>query len=177
LTSRSTTIPRRSGAIRLRLIITTSAEARNNAYDRAIADFNEAIRLQPKADYFMSRGNAYSLKGDPTRAIADYDEALKLEPERAMAFNNRGVAWRDKGDRKKALADFKAAVALDPTLVVAKEHARQIEQIAAGAHPAKGAPLHALSDPTAYGPSEWAAWEPGACGSRLARARCQAHLC
>jgi tetratricopeptide (TPR) repeat protein len=129
--------------------------SRNNAYDRAIADFNEAIRLQPKADYFISRGNAYSLKGDPVRAIADYDEALKLEPERAMAFNNRGVAWRDKGDKKKALADFKAEVALDPTLVVDKEHARQIEQqIAAGARPAKGVPLHALSDPAADEPSQ-----------------------
>jgi tetratricopeptide (TPR) repeat protein len=103
----------------------------------------------------MSRGNAYSLKGDPVRAIADCDEALKLEPEQAMAFNNRGVAWRDKGDKKKALADFKAAVALDPTLVVAKDHARQIEQqIGAGARPAKGAPLHALSDPTAAEPSQ-----------------------
>jgi tetratricopeptide (TPR) repeat protein len=119
------------------------------------ADFNEAIRLQPKADYFMSRGNAYSLKGDPTRAIADYDEALKLEPERAMAFNNRGVAWRDKGDKKKALADFKAAIALDPTLVVAKDHARQIQQqTAAGPRPAKGVPLHALSDPAADEPSQ-----------------------
>jgi tetratricopeptide (TPR) repeat protein len=70
--------------------------ARNNAYDRAIADFNEAIRLQPKASYFMNRGNAFNLKGDPDRAIADYDEALRLEL--AMAYNNRGVApTRAKG--------------------------------------------------------------------------------
>ena len=105
-----------------------SLYARNNAYDRAIADFNEAIRLEPKASYFLNRGNAYNLKGDPDRAIADYNEALRLEPELAMAYNNRGVAWRDKGDRQRALADFKAAVEFDPDLVIAVEHQKKIEQ-------------------------------------------------
>lgn len=65
-----------------------------------------------------------------------------------MALNNRGVAWRDKGDKKKALADFKAAVALDPNLVVAKEHAQQIEQAKSGS------PLHALTDPFADDPPQ-----------------------
>ena len=116
-----------------------SLYARNNAYDRAIADFNEAIRLEPKASYFLNRGNAYNLKGDPDRAIADYNEALRLEPDLSMAYNNRGVAWRDKGDKERALADFSAAVRIDPDLVIAVEHRKRMEHdiASAGARPAK----------------------------------------
>jgi tetratricopeptide (TPR) repeat protein len=42
-------------------------------YDRAIADFNEAIRLNPKfAVAFSNRGSAYNQKGEYDRAIADF---------------------------------------------------------------------------------------------------------
>src|SRR6185503_12769589 len=45
--------------------------------DRAIADYNEAIRLDPKyAQALFNRGNAYYQKGDDDRAIADYNEAI-----------------------------------------------------------------------------------------------------
>jgi tetratricopeptide (TPR) repeat protein len=108
--------------------------------------------LLPKASYFLNRGNANNLKGDPDRAIADYDEALRLEPELAMAYNNRGVAWRDKGDKEHALADFSAAVRLDPDLAIALEHRKRMEQdiASASARPAKPpVPLHTSSVPAA----------------------------
>ena len=42
-------------------------------HDQAIADYNEAIKLDPKnAAAFRKRGNAYYDKGDMDRAIADY---------------------------------------------------------------------------------------------------------
>ena len=51
-------------------------------YDRAIADFGQAIRLEPKnVRIVMSRATAYEAKGDFARAIADYDQALKLDPK------------------------------------------------------------------------------------------------
>jgi tetratricopeptide (TPR) repeat protein len=51
-------------------------------HDRAIADCNEAIRLDPKnATAYNSRGNAYHDKGDNDRAIDDYNEALLLKPQ------------------------------------------------------------------------------------------------
>lgn len=50
-------------------------------YDRAIADFNEAIRIDPQSAFaYFSRGNAYSDNGDYDRAFADYDESLQLRP-------------------------------------------------------------------------------------------------
>jgi tetratricopeptide (TPR) repeat protein len=49
--------------------------------DRAIADFDEAIRIDPNhANAFNSRGNAYYAKGDRNRAIADYDRAIAINP-------------------------------------------------------------------------------------------------
>src|SRR2546421_12611482 len=43
--------------------------------DRAIADYNEAIRLDPERTLaFLGRGIAFSEKGDNDRAIADFSE-------------------------------------------------------------------------------------------------------
>src|SRR5665647_2576040 len=62
--------------------------------DRAIADYNEAIRLDPKhAKAFFGRGIAFSDKGDNDRAIADFNEAIRLDPKSAMAFDHRGSAY------------------------------------------------------------------------------------
>jgi tetratricopeptide (TPR) repeat protein len=55
-------------------------------YDRAIEDYNEALRLKPDfAQAFSDRGAALYFKGEYQKAIADYDEAIRLEPENARA--------------------------------------------------------------------------------------------
>lgn len=52
--------------------------------DRAIADYNHAIILQPRDDVaYYNRGNVYYFKGNYERAIADYDQAIKLKSEEA----------------------------------------------------------------------------------------------
>ena len=50
--------------------------------DRAVADFDQAIKLDPKyVAALYNRGNVFFVKKDFDRAIADYDLAIKLEPE------------------------------------------------------------------------------------------------
>jgi tetratricopeptide (TPR) repeat protein len=84
-------------------------------HDRAISDYDEAIRLDPKdAEFFAKRGDAYALKGEYDRAIADFDEAIKLDPKNAVAFRNRGNAYLDKGDYDRAIADLDEAIRLNP---------------------------------------------------------------
>ena len=83
--------------------------------DRAIADYSEAIRLDPKYAYaYNNRGNAYYDKGDHDRAIADYSEAIRLDPKYAQAYFNRGVAYLYAGRLPKALADLGQSSALNP---------------------------------------------------------------
>ena len=83
--------------------------------DRAIADFNEAIRLDPKfALAYNNRGLAYRDKGELDRAIADFTEAIRLDPKFAVAFRNRGRAYLYAGALPKALADLSQSSELDP---------------------------------------------------------------
>ena len=63
-------------------------------YDKALADYNEAIRLNSKyAPAFISRGNAWRAKQEYDKAIADYNEAIRLDPKYALAYNNRAWLW------------------------------------------------------------------------------------
>ncbi len=63
-------------------------------FDLAIADFNEAIRLNPNyAPAYSNRAAAYFFKGQTDAAIADLDQAIRLDPNLANAFANRGAAY------------------------------------------------------------------------------------
>jgi tetratricopeptide (TPR) repeat protein len=90
------------------------AAGRAGDYDRAIANFNEAIRLnQNDAGAYYGRGFAYSNKGDDDRAIADYNETIRLNP-RPVAFYSRGFSYARKGDNDRAIADYNEVIRLDP---------------------------------------------------------------
>ena len=99
---------------------------RGNAYGakgdfgRAIADFNEAIALDPDLPtVYYNRATAYDDEGDLDRAIADFDEAIRLDPKFALAYNNRGSAFNAEGDFGRAIADYSAAIRLDPKYAAA----------------------------------------------------------
>jgi tetratricopeptide (TPR) repeat protein len=84
-------------------------------YDRAIQDYDQAIRLKPNhAPTFSNRGVAYGRKGDYDRAIQDYDQAIRLNPNNADAFSNRGAAYVRKGDYDRAIQDHDQAIRLNP---------------------------------------------------------------
>jgi len=94
---------------------------RGNAYhdkgddDRAIQDYNEAIRLKPSdPTAFNNRGVAYKAKGDNDRAIQDFSEAIRLKPDYATAFNNRGSVFGATEDNDRALQDYEEALRLRP---------------------------------------------------------------
>jgi tetratricopeptide (TPR) repeat protein len=58
--------------------------------DRAIADLDQVIRLNPKnANSYGVRGRAYFDKGEFERAIADYEEAIRLNPGDAPSREGR----------------------------------------------------------------------------------------
>jgi len=87
---------------------------------RALIDYSEAIRLDPKlGDAYAGRGVVWSRVGEQDLAIADFGLAIRLNPGMAMAYNDRGVARRNKGDLAGAIADYGEAIRLAPDLAVA----------------------------------------------------------
>ena len=95
------------------------ALARKGELDRAIADFDQALRLAPDhAQAYSDRGQALARKGEFDRAIADYDGALEIgrltREEQARVHASRGLAYRSKGELDRAIADYDVALALDP---------------------------------------------------------------
>ncbi|HEY5930935.1 MAG TPA: caspase family protein [Burkholderiales bacterium] len=89
-------------------------------YDRAIADYNQAMGLHPNyALAYNNRGLAYYHKGDYDRSIIDYSQAIRIDPQpkstaRINVYKNRGHAYRMKGDYDRAIADYSEAIRLDP---------------------------------------------------------------
>ncbi|KAB8334921.1 tetratricopeptide repeat protein, partial [Scytonema tolypothrichoides VB-61278] len=99
---------------------------RGNSYankkddDRAIADYNQAIKLDPNfALAYNNRGNSYANKKDDDRAVADFNQAIKLDPNFAYAYNNRGLSYANKKDDDRAIADYNQAIKLDPNYALA----------------------------------------------------------
>ena len=87
-------------------------------YEKAIADYSEAIRLDPTYVLaFNNRGAPGHDKTDYDKAIADFSEAIRLDPKDAVAYDNRGIAWYDKKDYDRAIADYNEAIRLDPKYV------------------------------------------------------------
>ncbi len=84
-------------------------------YDIAIADFNEALRLDPKNPHtFRLRGTVYVYKKDPTRALQDLNEALRLQPDNTFSLAHRGTAYLLAGDLERARRDFATVARLQP---------------------------------------------------------------
>ena len=90
------------------------AYAELKEYDKAIADYDQAIRMEQRANFLTNRGDSYQFKGELGTALSDYSAALRLDPNFALAYNNRAVLYKKMGERAKALADYEAAVRLDP---------------------------------------------------------------
>lgn len=103
-----------------------------NDFDRSLADYGEAIRIDPKyADAFYDRCIIFNLKEDYDRALADCSQAIKLGPspnataatggerlgnDRTISdyFTERGVAYLKKNDYDRAIMDCDNAIRLNP---------------------------------------------------------------
>ncbi|MEH2411320.1 tetratricopeptide repeat protein [Nostoc sp.] len=98
------------------------AAYKEREYEKAIANFTEAIKQQPThAIAVVNRGNArYNLK-DYEGAVADYSQALTINPNQTKALVNRGNArymlaeYSNDPDQEYnlAIADYNRAIGLD----------------------------------------------------------------
>lgn len=113
------------------LIARAAAFTRKSEIDRAIADDDDALRLDPKlADVLNARGELWLGKGEHRKALADFAAALRIEPDHAAARNNHkrlaldierlGVRKASQGkpsfDCARARHRVEKAICADPAL-------------------------------------------------------------
>jgi tetratricopeptide (TPR) repeat protein len=80
----------------------------------AISDFSSAIKLDPRPQYLMDRGVAYSRNGDDASAIVDYTQAIEKAPRYALAYFDRAVSFAKIKNFSAALQDVMQVIAIEP---------------------------------------------------------------
>lgn len=91
-------------------------------YDRAIADYNEVIRLNPQdAVAYYSRGFAYQYKSDQIRAFEDYKTATQLKPELSTQPMLQCVIYKSIGSKNpdKAIEDCSKTISTTANFALA----------------------------------------------------------
>lgn len=86
-------------------------------FEKALSDFNSAIRLHKRGDHYKSyvaRGNAYYNLKDFSKAIADAETALKLDPKNVRANFLLGNCYDDLNQLDKAKLFYDAAIIGNP---------------------------------------------------------------
>ncbi|HAP51193.1 MAG TPA: hypothetical protein DCQ56_08270 [Porphyromonadaceae bacterium] len=93
-----------AGAYVMRAAIATRSRG---DYEQALADMDEAIKLEPhQAGYFINRAFIKYNLDDYFGAMADYDYAVGLDPASIEAHFNRGLLLAEVGENNKAINDF-----------------------------------------------------------------------
>ncbi len=82
-------------------------------YEQAISLYNRAIDIDPQAEMFVMRSDAYRELGDSDQAIADATRAIEMQPGYIFAHLQRGQTYFEMRQFDKALKDFDQAAQLD----------------------------------------------------------------
>lgn len=91
------------------------AYLRQKNLDRAIADFDQAITLNPTlAEAYGNRGNAYFEKDEIGRAVADFSQVIFFAPKDLGGYSNRCRAYLRMGNVNDAIADCSRAIEINP---------------------------------------------------------------
>jgi len=113
------------------LMARAGAYDRKQLIDRAIADYDTVLKLDPSlADAHNARGELWRRKGDRPKAIMDFGAAVKLNPDHAAAKANykslslelerigamMAVAGKPSFDCRKARRPVEKAICADPAL-------------------------------------------------------------
>ena len=89
---------------------------RRNLVDAAIADFDEAIRRDPRQpEAYLNKGAALIRLNDANTALGLFTSALEYHTRRPeIAHFGRAIAYETLGNVREAYNDYKAASELDP---------------------------------------------------------------
>jgi tetratricopeptide (TPR) repeat protein len=84
-----------------------------NRNDDALADFDQAEKLDPKSYFAIAgRGATLGQKGQVQEAIAHYERAIALDPQNPYGYLLRGFARQRQNQLTEAMADYDHAISL-----------------------------------------------------------------
>ena len=92
---------------------------RRHHLDEAVADFAQAIELNPgHVTAYVTLGQAYRRQGRADDAVEQFTKGIRLKPEMASLYRSRGLARLDRGRpspgaREASLLDFSEAIRLE----------------------------------------------------------------
>jgi tetratricopeptide (TPR) repeat protein len=90
-------------------------------YDRAIAELNQALRLNPRHYWsLVLRGICFLERGDYAPAAGDFGLCAGLRPDLVWGVFNRGYVLDRSGKKAEAIEDYTTAMARDPRFVPAR---------------------------------------------------------
>jgi tetratricopeptide (TPR) repeat protein len=82
-------------------------------YDRALADYEVALGLDPDAYTYNAHAAIIGSLGEWETAIREYGQAVDLAPDYPETFFNRGYAHKVLGHRDEAIADLERFLSFD----------------------------------------------------------------
>src|SRR5262245_19849727 len=93
------------------LVVRGRAFLAKGAYELAMADFNEALKVDVNnIAAFHNRGLAWLSKADFANALADLNTALRLSPRNVPILMDLARAYDASGDYERAIADYSTAI-------------------------------------------------------------------
>jgi tetratricopeptide (TPR) repeat protein len=95
------------------------ARLKKELSEDAVTDFDIAISLEPKPEYFGSRGEAYASMAKYEVAVADFTTALKAKPSDTKILSQRAYAFVELQNYASALADYESILIKSPADVTA----------------------------------------------------------
>jgi tetratricopeptide (TPR) repeat protein len=85
------------------------------AFDEAIGEFTQALKLDPKlAAALYNRGHTLLKMGRFDEAMSDLDAAVLVEPALIQAYVARGDIWHKRGNSDRAMQEYDAAHRIAP---------------------------------------------------------------
>jgi tetratricopeptide (TPR) repeat protein len=101
--------PRSAFALLMRGVV----RCENDDLDRAIADLDQALKIDPKyVPALIERAYSRQWRNQFDEAVADVSMAIELDPRNSYAFVERGIFEFSKKDYQKASSDLQKAIDL-----------------------------------------------------------------
>ena len=103
--------------------------AKDQRFQDALNDLNEAIKIKPDARAYEQRGAIERGINDYDKALDDFAEASKLNPGEIKYHNYRAFIYETRGDLKNAMAENDAALKISPKNKEAIDRKARLQKI------------------------------------------------